>query len=348
MRERYDNLDGLRIISCLALIAMHIQANAGYTIPSFVRSFMISWTHLVLLFLMISGFGMFCGYYERFKNGSISLNSFYAKRYKKTLPFFLTLIVIDIVLTRNTNHIIEGITEATLIFGLLPNNQPEVIGVSWTLGVIFLFYILFPFFVFLFWSRRRAWISFIMSIVVAVFCCIYYYTDRFVVEGFTARHNFLYCAPFFAAGALIYIYRDAIKTKVSKYRYVFLAICLFVSVICLMLPNEGKLIDLFVLIRCLVLFVIWIIYAISVEIKILNNRISKYLSGISFEMYLAHMFVFRITEKANVIYLVGHGLFGLVFTFAIVILGLLLFIRIWWIAYKLLSPQINKIVSTNH
>ena len=29
-RERYDNLDGLRAISCLAIIAMHIKANTSY------------------------------------------------------------------------------------------------------------------------------------------------------------------------------------------------------------------------------------------------------------------------------------------------------------------------------
>ena len=30
MKEQYDNLDGLRAISCMAVIAMHIAANATY------------------------------------------------------------------------------------------------------------------------------------------------------------------------------------------------------------------------------------------------------------------------------------------------------------------------------
>ncbi len=98
---------------------------------------------------MISGFGIFCGYYEKFKNGSIDLNSFYTKRYKKILPFFITLILIDVIMERSLDHVIQGLTEATLVFGLLPNNQPDVIGVCWTLGVIFLFYMLFPFVVYL-------------------------------------------------------------------------------------------------------------------------------------------------------------------------------------------------------
>ena len=188
MKERYDNLDGLRAISCVCIIAMHIEANADYQIDSWIYKNVIGvWGHLVAFFLMISGFGMFCGYYEKFKSGENNLNSFYSKRYKKILPFFITLILIDIIVQHNTEHIIQGITEATLVFGLLPNNQPEVIGVCWTLGVIFLFYMLFPFAVYLCWDKRRALKTFIYSIVISIFCTIYFFTDKYVIEDFTAR-----------------------------------------------------------------------------------------------------------------------------------------------------------------
>lgn len=200
MKERYDNLDGLRVISCLCIIAMHIKANADYNLGTTGDKIVASWTHFVPLFLMISGFGMFCGYYERFKNGSIDINSFYTRKYRKLLPFFIILIVIDIVMNRGSNHIIEGITEATLVFGLLPNNQPDVIGVSWTLGVIFLFYMLFPFIVYLCWTKRKAWITFGVSIVLSLFCSFYFFTDKFVIDGFVARHNFLYCSPWILGG----------------------------------------------------------------------------------------------------------------------------------------------------
>ena len=204
MKERYDNLDGLRALSCIAIIAMHIKANTSYEIDSWIyRSVIGAWGHLVALFLMITGFGMFCGYYEKFKSGTVDLNSFYSKRYKKLLPFFITLILIDIVIDRSLAHVIEGITEATLVFGLLPNNQLDVIGVCWTLGVIFLFYMLFPFVVYLCWTKRRAVKTFIVSIAISLFCSLYYFTDKFVVEGFAARHNILYCAPWIIGGYCI-------------------------------------------------------------------------------------------------------------------------------------------------
>lgn len=52
----------------------------------------------------------------------------------------------------------DGFAELTLVFNLLPNPRPSI-GVAWFLGVIFLFYMLFPFFVFMIENKRRAWIS---------------------------------------------------------------------------------------------------------------------------------------------------------------------------------------------
>ena len=89
----------------------------------------------------------------------VDFNTFYGKRYKKTLPFFAFLLLIAIVMERSPETFMEAAAESTLMFGLLPNNELGTIGVSWTLGVIFLFYFLFPFIVFLTYTRKRAFLS---------------------------------------------------------------------------------------------------------------------------------------------------------------------------------------------
>ena len=337
--ERYDNLDGLRTISCLCIIAMHIRANASYKLHPVFDEIVASWTHFVPLFLMISGFGMFCGYYNRFKSNNIDLNNFYMKRYKKLLPFFVTLIVIDIVMDRSLAHVIEGMTEATLAFGLLPNNQPDVIGVSWTLGVIFLFYMLFPFVVYLCWTKRRAWIAFAVSIVLSLFGTFYYFTDKFVIEGFAARHNFLYCAPFFIAGGIIYLNIDVIKGFIMRLRWVWLVFCIILTLAWYLVPdyeNEGLL-----MIKNLILFLPWLMYAISANSKILNNKVMKYLSGISLELYLAQMVIFRAVEKVKVLYLLGHSWISFIVVWIGIVIGLIVFIEIWKRIWKLVQRQLN-------
>lgn len=88
LAERYDNIDCLRTLSCFGIIAMHIKANTNYEIGGILYNKVIpSWTMLVFLFLMISSFGMCCGYFKRFKEQTIDIEKFYQRRYSKILPF---------------------------------------------------------------------------------------------------------------------------------------------------------------------------------------------------------------------------------------------------------------------
>jgi len=290
---------------------------------------------------MISGFGMFCGYYEKFKSGTVDLNSFYTKRYKKILPFFSTLILIDVALDRSLEHVIQGLTETTLVFGLLPNNQPDVIGVCWTLGVIFLFYMLFPFVVYLCWNKRRAIITFAASIVISLFCSLYYFSDKFVIEGFAARHNILYCTPRIIGGGIAYLYRSEIKTFVQRFRWVWLGGCIVFDVIWHFVPGEIAGIDIWML-KNLTLYMPWLMYAISVDSKILSNKVMKYLSGISLELYLSQMVMFRAVEKAECLYLFGHGWLSFIAVWIVVLIGLIVFIEVWKKLYRHFSRKLIR------
>lgn len=48
---------------------------------------------------------------------------------------------------------------------------------------------------------------------------------------------------------------------------------------------------------CLLVSVVMLLYAITSNVKVLDNKIAKFLSGISVEIYLCHMMVFRILQK---------------------------------------------------
>ena len=45
------------------------------------------------------------------------------------------------------------------------------------------------------------------------------------------------------------------------------------------------------------MFVAWLLYAIGAKNAFLNNRVARYISNISMEIYLAHMVIFRVIEK---------------------------------------------------
>lgn len=313
MNNRYTSLDGLRSFAAIGIVIMHVLANLqvapennflyGTIIPSL--------TNFVYLFFSISAFAMCCGYYERMKTGQISMNAFYSKRYQRILPFFAILILIDCLVSHGANKhelstMVEGsvatielwkeqlyqsFADLTLCFNLLPNPDIKVIGVGWFLGLIFLFYMLFPFFVFMIDNKRRAWISLILMLIFCFMAIDYFYTEKFINFNVT-RHNIIYSAPFFGVGGIIYLYREKISNFVKEYRYVVLTLAWLITIGFWFCPTTGF---LFVVTMC-ILCAVWLIYAIGTEGKVLNNKITKYLSGISMEIYLCHMMAFRGVE----------------------------------------------------
>lgn len=72
-KEHYGAIDGLRTIACIGIVLMHVASNNKYSISGFLYDSMIpSFANFVFLFMTVSAFGMFCGYYEKVINNKIS------------------------------------------------------------------------------------------------------------------------------------------------------------------------------------------------------------------------------------------------------------------------------------
>jgi peptidoglycan/LPS O-acetylase OafA/YrhL len=323
MNNRYSSLDGLRAYAAIGIILMHVLANLNVSSENnFVYEVLIpSLTNFVYLFFVISAFSLCCGYYEKMKAGQVSMNLFYKRRYQRVLPFFALLVLIDCIVPHGANkhelstfvegtvstvtpwmeQLYQSFADLTLAFNLLPNADIKVIGVGWFLGLIFLFYMLFPFFVFMMDNKRRAWKSFAIMLAFCFVAIDYFYTPQFIDFEVT-RHNIIYSAPFFGVGGLIYLYREGIVRSVKRYRY---GVLIFAWVMTIGFWLSGVKDFWFVLAIC-ALCAVWLIYAIGTEGKVLNNRFTKYLSGISMEVYLCHMMCFRAVEMAHLEKYIGQ------------------------------------------
>ena len=248
---------------------------------------------------------------------------FYKKRYSRILPFFAILVLIDTFVPHAPNKwemahmasgetatgvsafvhsLYDGFAQLTLAFNLLPNPRPTI-GVAWFLGVIFLFYMIFPFFVFMMDNKRRAWISLLFCLLFCFIAVDYFLTDRFINWEMT-RHCIVYDGPFLALGGIIYLYRFNIRDFVATYRWPFLGLCLGLTCIYWFVPATHKGF-LFVIVMSLIT-ASWLCYAIGTEGVVLNNRIVRYLSGISMEIYLCHMMSFRAVEILHVDNYIGN------------------------------------------
>lgn len=220
--DRYEGIDGLKAYAIIGIALMHVLANGEYGIGGFAFERLIpSFTNLVFLFMMVSGFGMCCGYYQKIIDRKISMEDFYSKRYIKIWPYFALLCTLDFVISPSKNSLYEVFANLTLCQGLLPNANISVIGVSWTLAVIFVFYMLFPFFCFLLGNKKRAW-----GVVVAALIFNFVSSTHFNA----GRKNIVYDAVYFIAGGLIFLYRKELADFASKHRVIAGAILLAVTV----------------------------------------------------------------------------------------------------------------------
>lgn len=312
--KHYDAIDGLRMIACFGIVMMHVRASCSYDLSGFIYDKVISsFTNFVFLFMTVSSFGMCCGYYRKIINNQLSLSYFYGKRFKKILPFFGFLVLLDFILAPSVDALYEVFANLTLMFGFLPNaGNITVIGVGWFLGLIFVFYICFPFFCTLIENKRRAWIAFAISLIYNFVGFSYFNIER---------TNILYSGCFFLVGGLIYLYRNEIE-KIN--RWVGLSV-VAVSVILYYTVGGNVWMRLLVSTVLLIYAVICANSGISQKATLLQNNVTKFFSSISMEIYLSHMVIFRVIEKLGLNKAVGNGWVQYFVTVVLVLAGTTLF-----------------------
>lgn len=301
MKKYYGSIDGLRTTACIGIVMMHAASNSNYSLNGFLYESVIpSFTNFVFLFMAVSAFSMCCGYYEKVLNNEISFSDFYGKRFKKILPFFGILVLLDVIVSPSVGSVYEAFADLTLLFGFLPDaGNISVIGVGWFLGLIFVFYLCFPFFCVLIENRRRAWLAFAVSLFYNYVCTVYFDAGR---------TNILYCSCFFLGGGLIYLYR----VEIAKFSRIIAALAAAAAVAVYYAAGENT-------ITCLLVSLSLLIYAVRAEGGILENRITKFFGSISMEIYLSHMVIFRIIEKTGLNTAAGNGWIQ----YAITVVGML-------------------------
>ena len=322
MKERYEGIDGLKAYAIIGIALMHVLSNGNYDLGGFLFGRLIpSFTNLVFLFMMVSGFGMCCGYYQKFKDKQISVGDFYAKRYNKIWPYFALLCTLDFVMSPSKSALYEVFANLTLCQGLLPNMNISVIGVSWTLAVIFVFYLLFPFVCFLLENKKRAWIAFGCALIYNFVCSIYFFDEAHIAESavvnFSARTNILYCAIYFIVGGLIFLYRKELAEFARKHKFIAGTILLIATVTYFAVGGNT--------LTMLRFSVAELVCTLGCNGRVRVLQVAKFLGGICFEIYLCHMVIYRVLEKSHLVHLFGNGLLAYIFTAVAVICGSVMF-----------------------
>ena len=134
--------------------------------------------------------------------------------------------------------------------------------------------------------------------------------------------------PFSSEGGVTYLYCDTIKAVVGKHSRMVLLACILLSIVWFLTPANIGNVSIMML-KNLMVFLPWLWYSISVDSKLLSNTITKRLSRISLEIYLAQMIIFRGFERVFGLYFAGDGWLGFLLVWIIVICGLIIFVELW-------------------
>ena len=334
MKERYENFDGIRAYACIAIVLMHVLTNGKFGLTGFVFERLIpSFACLVFLFMMISAFSLCCGYYEKFKTGSVDLERFYCRRYERIWPFFAVLCTLELIIDHSLVSLYEWFANLTLAFGLLPNNDFSNVGVGWFLGVVFVYYMLFPFFVFLIGNKKRAWAALGIGAIYCLLCEIYFFDKTHVADHYQPSHSFIYCFMFFAAGGIIYLYREKISAVPIRYKWCIMGAAALCLAFYYTVSNSA-----FIQLLLFALFTALGMLEGNISRKAFQNKIARFVGGLSMEIYLSHMFVFRTLEKSGALHITGNETVNYFLASIATICGTLLFAY----AAKTLLPHIIR------
>jgi peptidoglycan/LPS O-acetylase OafA/YrhL len=233
---------------------------------------------------------------------------------------------LDLIISPSKESLYEVFANLTLCFGLLPNAQISVIGVGWFLGVVFAFYLMFPFFCYLLSNKVKAWFSFGVAFIFNILCQVYFNATR---------SNIVYSAVFFIAGGLIFLYKEQLTEITKKYKWIVLLLCLLSTVSYYVIGGYVPVM--------IVMFSLFLIYALNGKIGgVLDNKFTNFVSGISMEIYLCHMVIFRVLEKLHLVHLFESDVLSYIFMSISTIIGATVFAVVTKKGLKFLSGLINK------
>lgn len=152
----------------------------------------------------------------------------------------------------------------------------------------------------------------------------------FVVDGYKPETNILYCGIFFVFGGITYLFNGEIQSFMRKYKPIAFALSLlytalyFFVIVMRVISVSGFATTM----MTAIMFWILLLFAISSRGKILSNPFTHFVSGLSLEIYLCHMVIFRLYEKAGIVKLCSKTTIGYIVVCLLTFVGALLFSKI--------------------
>lgn len=234
-----EAIDSLRGIAALMVFAYHfsVVTNPLPAVPEWLLPLTLTASSGVTLFFIISSFTLCLSMGVRRSGENLATTSYYIRRYFRVAPLFyfwiLIILAIDWIGYNKTHSAGDIAKSASFMLNFYPGDVAGFVPNSWTLGVEFIFYLIFPLVIKV--ARNLLLISAIL-IASIIISCLWHaillngMPDLKLAEEFYWM-SFIHNLPSFIIGVFIYnIYQRGYFAVLEKHRVGHLLVILWALV----------------------------------------------------------------------------------------------------------------------
>lgn len=301
--NRVYGFDFLRGICAIAVAYYHIL---GWLGASHIKLYNLG-LYGVYIFFILSGSSIYIAYAQKILNG-YDVRKFLALRLFRLLPLFALVVIIGPYIDYgnfdryDSTFFQRAIINITFAFGIGNPGEISLATGGWSLGIEFLFYLLFPAILpFVTASAASGLILFLSLFIVQLVYIQYQVVGPGGLSSWSDYIQFASFASYFIAGCLIgrVLVVNSPRTLSAKWQPIiwisFLILCIIIYLSSGGFPESsitGK--------RGVILPIVCIILALTagfVLFKDYAKASAAYLGHMSYGMYLLHPLIFTITKK---------------------------------------------------
>lgn len=305
-KPRIDGPDILRGISALSVIVVHLIGNSGLKFPHYIEKIGGHFTACVTFFFAISAFSIAYSYGDNVFSRDKFL-SFYLKRIFRLAPlfylaFFIEALIVYILYDHSPNPF-AALLSISFLFSLVPTMQDSLVWAGWSLGIEWLFYLIYPLLICFIRTKSTAILAWGIACYVSI--------EMLKIDApYTSLYmNILNHMPFFISGILAYLLMpemNKIRQKLGDNTNLISLLVLFCVSVYLLnyFYSDNNSINLYVTYS-----LAWLVL-ISTSVVgfpfFLNNVFTRFLGKASYSIYLNHSIV--------ILFLKLSGFFGFIST----------------------------------
>lgn len=301
IEEKHINgIEALRAFAALMIVIFHTIILVQIKTPEHFEFIKLYFDRGVPLFYVLSGFVLMYGYQNKLTDKP-SIEIFYIKRYFRIAPLFYSLLILWIIIQKikygNSTSLESIIINITLLFGLSPEHHQSIVWAGWSIGVEFLFYLIFPLLALIIRNIKTSITFLAISILIS---SSFYNGATLSNFGSYAYKNIITHMPHFLSGITAFLIWKKTGFIKDKNKSTILLITCITLIAITTTPEIQKFITSQNLIRIdqyiwSIIFLLLILSTCLHERRIITNKITLFAGKISFSLYLIHPIVIATT-----------------------------------------------------